>query len=166
MPLSAATLQTGRLTARRRFAGAQAAKEDAERQQVGVKTLDEMTTQEVMQEASKVQDQSLSKVKRMQQQVEETRQLGSATAVRLKGQTEQLKNIDTDIMKVKSNLSRADLLLRAFMRKMMTDKLIMSFACLVFIGLIVIVVMKLMEPSESSEDSQPATGLVGAESES
>ena len=35
-------------------------------------------------------------------------------------------NIDTDIMKVKSNLSRADLLIRAFMRKMATDKIIMS----------------------------------------
>ena len=39
-----------------------------------------------------------------------------------------LRNIDADIMKVKSNLSRADLLLRAFMRKIMTDKIIMIFS--------------------------------------
>ena len=39
-------------------------------------------------------------------------------AAKLKAQTEQLQNIDVDIMKVKSNLKRADLLLRAFMRRL------------------------------------------------
>jgi len=143
------------------FTELQAAKEDAERQQVGVRTVDEMTTQEVIQEASKVQDASMSKVKRMQQQVAESREVGAATAVRLKGQTEQLKNIDTDIMKVKSNLSRADLLLRAFMRKMMTDKLIMGFMCLIFVGIIVIVVYKLAKPG-GDEDEDVPDSVVGA----
>ena len=135
----------------------QAAKEEAERQQVGVRTVDEMSTQEVIQEASKVQDASLNKVKRMQQTVEESRQVGAATAIRLKGQTEQLKNIDTDIMKVKSNLSRADLLLRAFMRKMMTDKLIMGFMLLIFIGIVVIVIYKMVGPDKADEGSAPTS---------
>ena len=104
----------------------QHAKQEAERAQVGVKTLDEMTTQEVLQEAGKVQDQSLGALSRMKQQIAQTKEVGATTAVQLKAQTEQLKNIDTDIMKVKSNLTRADLLVRAFMRKIMTDKIIMS----------------------------------------
>ena len=124
----------------------QVAKEEAERQQVGLRSLDQMTTQEVMHEASKVQDASMLKVKRMQQQVAETSMVGTATATALKGQTEQLKNIDADIIKVKSNLSRADLLLRQFMRKMMTDKLIMSFLCLIVIGVGVIIVWKVVDP--------------------
>mmetsp|Transcript_12798 Transcript_12798/g.32763 ORF Transcript_12798/g.32763 Transcript_12798/m.32763 type:complete len:254 (-) Transcript_12798:270-1031(-) len=139
------------------FTELQAAKEEAERQQVGVRTVDEMSTQEVIQEASKVQDASLNKVKRMQQTVEESRQVGAATAIRLKGQTEQLKNIDTDIMKVKSNLSRADLLLRAFMRKMMTDKLIMGFMLLIFIGIVVIVIYKMVGPDKADEGSAPTS---------
>ena len=52
-------------------------------------------------------------------------QVGTETAEKLRGQTEQLRNIDVDIMKVKSNLNRADVLIRAFVRKMMTDKIIM-----------------------------------------
>ena len=133
------------------FTELQAAKEDHERQQVGVRSVDEMTTQEVMQEATKVQDQSMLKVKRMQQQVEESRAVGIATAQKLKGQTDQLKSIDADIMKVKSNLARADVLLRAFMRKMATDKLIMGFMCLIFIGVIVIIVFQVMNPEAAEE---------------
>ena len=133
------------------FTELQAAKEDNERQQVGVRSVDEMTTQEVMQEATKVQDQSMLKVKRMQQQVEESRAVGIATAQKLKGQTDQLKSIDADIMKVKSNLARADVLLRAFMRKMATDKLIMGFMCLIFIGVIVIIVFQVMNPEAAEE---------------
>ena len=49
-------------------------------------------------------------------------------------------------MKVRSNLGRADLLMRAFMRKMMTDKIIMIFMLLIFIGIVVIVVWKIVDP--------------------
>ena len=123
-----------------------AAKQEHERQQVGVKTVDEMTTEEVLTEAGKVQDKSLGALGRMQQQIAQSREVGAATAVQLEGQTAQLRNIDADIMKVRSNLGRADLLLRAFMRKIMTDKIIMIFMLLIFIGIIVIVVWKIVDP--------------------
>jgi len=143
------------------FTELQAAKEDAERAQVGVRTVDEMTTQEVITEAGKVQDASMLKVKRMQQQVAESREVGAATAVRLKGQTEQLKNVDTDIMKVKDNLSRADLLLRAFMRKMMTDKLIVAFMCMIMIGIGVIVAFKVINGGDD-DDAETSTSVSAA----
>ena len=123
-----------------------AQQQEMERAQVGVHTVDEMTTQEVLQEAGKVQDQSLSAIKRMQQNIAASREVGTATAAALEDQTRQLKNIDTDIMKVKSNLVRADLLVRAFMRKIMTDKIIMLFMLLIFIGVIVIIVWKIIDP--------------------
>lgn len=123
-----------------------AQQQEIERAQVGVHTVDEMTTQEVLQEAGKVQDQSLSAIKRMQQNIAASREVGTATAAALEDQTRQLKNIDTDIMKVKSNLVRADLLVRAFMRKIMTDKIIMLFMLLIFIGVIVIIVWKIIDP--------------------
>ena len=130
----------------------QQAQLENERQQIGVRTVDEMSTQEVLQEAGKVQDQSLAAVKRMQQNIADSREVGTATAVKLEGQTRQLKNIDADIMKVKSNLNRADLLLRAFMRKMATDKIIMGFMLLIFIGVAVIIIWKIVNP-EAVEDA-------------
>jgi len=127
-------------------------KQDFERQQVGVRTLDEMTTQEVLQEASRIQDKDLGALERMKQQIAQTGEVAAATATRLKGQTDQLKNIDTDVMKVKSNLARADLLVRAFMRKMMTDKIVMVFMCLIFCGIIAIVIYKIVDP-KGAEDA-------------
>ena len=79
-----------------------------------------MTAGEIIQEGAAIQDKSKAAVDRMKRQIEESKQVGAETAAKLKGQTEQLKNIDQDIMKVKSNLKRADLLLRAFMRKIIS----------------------------------------------
>jgi len=127
------------------------AKSEAERSGRGLRHVDDMTTGEVIQEASKTQDKSLASLGRMKAQIADTMQLGADTASKLKGQSEQLQNIDTDIMKVKSNLNRADLLIRAFMRKMMTDKLIMVFMCLIFLGIIAIVIFKIVDPKGTDE---------------
>ena len=91
----------------------------------------------------------------MKRQIEESKQVGAETAAKLKGQTEQLKNIDQDIMKVKSNLKRADLLLRAFMRRMATDKIVMVFMCLIFLGIIIIIACKSLGV-EGTEDMNGA----------
>ncbi len=133
-----------------------AALQDAQRASLGVRTVDEMSTQEVLKEASSVQEKSLQSIGRMRQQIEVSKEVGAQTAIRLKDQTEQMKAIDTDVMKVKSNLSRADLLIRAFMRKMMTDKIIMGFMCLIFVGVVVIIVYKIAVPDE--EESSNTVG--------
>ena len=61
------------------------------------------------------------------------------------------KNIDVDIMKVRSNLKRADLLLKAFMRRMMTDKVVMIFMCLIFCGVVGIIAYKIIDPKGADE---------------
>ncbi len=130
-----------------------AALQDAQRASLGVRTVDEMSTQEVLKEASSVQEKSLQSIGRMRQQIEVSKEVGAQTAIRLKDQTEQMKAIDTDVMKVKSNLSRADLLIRAFMRKMMTDKIIMGFMCLIFVGVVVIIIYKIAVPGEEESSN-------------
>ena len=80
------------------------AKTEGERGGLALRSVDDMTAGEIIQEAAKTQDQSLASVQRMKQQIADSKQVGAETAQKLKGQTEQLKNIDLDIMKVKSNL--------------------------------------------------------------
>lgn len=133
-------------------AGLAASREDAERSELGVLTVDEMTTEEVLQEADETQDKSLSALQRMQKDIAASKEVGTEAAARLQAQTDQLKNVDTDIMKVKSNLARADVLVRAFVRKMATDKIIMGFMCLIFIGVVVIIVYKVVDP-KGADDS-------------
>lgn len=54
--------------------------------------------------------------------------------------------------KVRSNLTRADDILRAFMRRMMTDKFVMVFMCLIFIGVIGIIAYKIIDPKGAKDD--------------
>jgi len=124
----------------------QIAKSDADRQNLGVRSIEEMTPAEILEVAGKTQDQSLASVNRMKQRIAESKVVGAETAEKLRGQTEQLKNIDVDIMKVKSNLNRADVLIRAFVRKMMTDKIIMLLVCLIFCGVVGIIVYRVVKP--------------------
>lgn len=131
----------------------QIVKGEVDRQNLGVRSIDEMTAHEILDVASKTQDQSLASVNRMKQRIEESKQVGTATAEQLRSQTEQLKNIDVDIMKVKSNLNRADVLIRAFVRKMMTDKIILVLVCLIFLGVIGIIVYRVIDPNAGSDSS-------------
>jgi SNARE protein len=96
-----------------------------------------------------------------------TEQLGSETAVKLKQQTDQLVNIHRNVDLIESDLQRADKIvrplisalepscplhrsfpcfsplprgqMRAFMRRLATDKLILCFILLIIVGIIVIV---------------------------
>lgn len=129
----------------------QLAKTEIERAQIGARTIEEMTSGEIITEASKTQDQSIAALSRMNIQIESSKQVAADTSLTLKSQTEQLKNIDTDIMKVKSNLNRADVLIRAFVRKMATDKIIMTFMCLIFTGVVVIIIWKVVDPDGADE---------------
>ena len=79
----------------------------------------------------------------------------------------RLKDIDTDILKVKSNLNRADLLVRAFIRKMATDKIIVVLICLIFIALIAVIAYSILKPKDENNSPTPAvntqtTNLVGS----
>jgi len=121
----------------------------------GARNVDDMTSGEIIQEGAGIQDKSKAAVDRMKRQIEESKQVGAETASKLKGQTEQLKNIDQDIMKVKSNLKRADLLLRAFMRRMATDKIFMVFMCLIFCGIIAIIVAKALDVEGTDDLNAP-----------
>jgi len=127
------------------------AKSEAERGGIGLRSIDDMNAGEIIQEADRTQDKSLASIGRMKGQIADSMQVGAETASKLKAQTEQMQNIDTDIMKVRSNLNRADLLIRAFMRKMMTDKIIMVFVCLIFVGIVTIIVYKVVDPKGSDE---------------
>jgi len=142
-------------------------KQDVERTALGVRSVDEMTPAQILEVAGKTQDQSLASTRRMQQRIAESKQIGSETAMKLKSQTEQLKDIDTDILKVKSNLNRADLLVRAFIRKMATDKIIVVLICLIFIALIAVIAYSILKPKDENNSPTPAvntqtTNLVGS----
>merc|ERR1712070_265491 len=84
--------------------------------------------------------------------VEEAKAVGREASEKLKAQTQQLQNIDNDIKTIESNLKRADALVRAFMRRMMTDKLILVFLGLIVLAIVIIVIYSAVNP-KGAEDA-------------
>jgi len=106
----------------------------------GKKNVDSMTADEVLDQAKKTQEKSLTSLDDTLRTIEETKAVGSETSNKLKSQTEQLRKVESGIQEVQSNLKLASKQLSAFARKLATDKLIMGFIVLIIIGIIFIIV--------------------------
>jgi len=111
---------------------------------------DTMTTQQVLEKGAKTQDESIKSLDRTIATIEQTKHLGSETAQALAEQTEQLGRISEGVDEVESNLKQADKQLRAFVRKIATDKIIMGFMCLIVCAIVAIIVIKVVDTSATS----------------
>jgi len=114
-------------------------------------SVDQMTAQQIIQKGAAIQEQSIASTTRSKQMIEQSKAVGVEAAAKLKQQTEQMRNIDDDIMKVETNLKRADLLLRAFLRRMATDKFVMVFLFLIVVGIVTIIIYKAINPEGAKE---------------
>lgn len=79
--------------------------------------------------------------------------MGTAAAVKLRAQGEALQRVDAALDEIESNVRRANKQVRAFIRRMGTDKLILVLVLLVAIGLVVAVVVPLVQ-QETNEGEQ------------
>lgn len=98
--------------------------------------------QEILDEAGRVQAKSKSSVQRMLKQVAGTEELAASTMETMTNQTEQLSKIHSDLEEMDSTLKLADAQIKAYMRKMATDKVILSFLFLIVVGFVVILGLK------------------------
>ncbi|KAI9190368.1 hypothetical protein H9P43_001802 [Blastocladiella emersonii ATCC 22665] len=111
-----------------------------------VKGVDEMTAKEMTQAALETQAQSLQSTARTKAVIATTIQMGTETFDVLKQQTEQIQGINDKVDQVESNLKRADKQLRAFLRKMATDRIIMIFVFLIVLGIVGAILIRVFDP--------------------
>eukprot|EP00002_Diphylleia_rotans_P015402 TRINITY_DN2989_c0_g3_i2.p1 TRINITY_DN2989_c0_g3~~TRINITY_DN2989_c0_g3_i2.p1 ORF type:complete len:221 (-),score=73.31 TRINITY_DN2989_c0_g3_i2:290-952(-) len=117
---------------------------------VGPNDVELMTNAQKLDEASKVQDQSLGSLARSKKLVQNATEIGVETNKQLKAQTEQLNAINSDIDDIQNNLQQADRQIRAFMRRMATDKVITCLLCLIFVGVIVAIAYSIIDPNSNT----------------
>mmetsp|Transcript_38440 Transcript_38440/g.83274 ORF Transcript_38440/g.83274 Transcript_38440/m.83274 type:complete len:217 (+) Transcript_38440:1-651(+) len=77
----------------------------------------------VLDNTKRVQKESVDTVQRSLQLVDNMQTMGAETTVQMKQQTEQLRNIYTELKTMDSELDRANKLVRQFIRRAMTDKI-------------------------------------------
>jgi SNARE protein len=87
-------------------------------------------------------------LERSRRTIEQTAEVGRETSGKLKAQTEQLGRIGDDLDKIETTLKRADRELRAFIRRMATDKVIMCFMMLIVLGICAIIIYQIVNKSK------------------
>jgi SNARE protein len=82
-----------------------------------------------MKATQNVQNDSLQSVERSKRLVQESQEIGGSTLVTLGEQKEQLIKISQNLDEIDDELKRADKLMRSFMRRMATDRIVSLFTC-------------------------------------
>lgn len=103
---------------------------------------DEASAMQIVEQARGVQDESMNSVARSQRLVDQAEKIGVETASKLKDQTDQMKRIYSQVDNIEGNLARADKIMREFVKRMATDKLVLCFILLILVGIITIVAWK------------------------
>jgi|EP00953_Heterococcus_sp_UTEX-ZZ885_P015339 novel plant SNARE len=98
------------------------------------------TPEQKLDQAELIQNKTEAKYKNMITVLEQTEEVGSATAATLQDQRDQINDITEGVMEIDSMLTRADKLVRIFSRRLATDKFIQCFGFLNVAALVAIIV--------------------------
>ncbi|KAK5580720.1 hypothetical protein RB653_000744 [Dictyostelium firmibasis] len=113
--------------------------------------------QEIMQKAKKTQLQDIDTTHRILQEVNQINEVGTSTLEEMAVQEDQMKRIQKDMEEIDGNLKLATRQMRAFARKMATDKIIMGLVLLIVAAIIFVIVYSIVKP-KSKTVQQNVTG--------
>ncbi|OWM67388.1 novel plant SNARE 13 [Punica granatum] len=122
-----------------------------------VQVASSMTNQELVDAGHKTMDETDQAIERSKKVVEQTVEVGTQTAVTLKGQTEQMGRIVNDLDTIQFSIKKASQLVKEIGRQVATDKCIMLFLFLIVCGVIAIIIVKIVNPS--NKDIRDIPGL-------
>ncbi|KAJ6722182.1 VESICLE TRANSPORT V-SNARE PROTEIN VTI1-RELATED [Salix viminalis] len=109
-----------------------------------------MSNQELIDAGVKTMNETDQAIERSKQVVEETIEVGTQTAVTLKGQTEQMGRIVNELDTIQFSIKKASQLVKEIGRQVATDKCIMLFLFLIVCGVIAIIIVKIVNPSNKN----------------
>ncbi|XP_030539911.2 novel plant SNARE 13 [Rhodamnia argentea] len=116
-----------------------------------------MTNQQLIDAGTKQMDETDQVIERSKKVVEQTMEVGTQTAVTLKGQTEQMGRIVNELDTIQFSINKASQLVKEIGRQVATDKCIMLFLLLIVCGVIAIIVVKIVNPH--NKDIRDIPGL-------
>lgn len=123
----------------------------------GQQQLEQMQTQELVEQGRKEMRQTEASVERSKKVVQDTIEVGQKTASTLREQTEQMQRIEEGIDQVRFDLQRARGMVRDISKSIATDKCIMCLFALVICAVIAIIVLE--ETKGSSKVNVPGRSI-------
>lgn len=115
---------------------------------------------DLLQEASKIQDDTMSSLSRTKGMIEASKEIGNATLEILQKQREQIAEIDHEITSIDSNMKRARILVKNFSRRMAGDRIIQIFTALNIVMLIVVVIYVIVSGRTLAKDRSSGSSNV------
>lgn len=109
-----------------------------------------MSNQELVNAGMKTMDETDQTIERTKKVVEQTIEVGTETAVQLKGQTDQMGRIVNELDTINFSIKKASQLVKEIGRQVATDKCIMLFLLLIVCGVIAIIVVKIVNPNNKN----------------
>ena len=96
----------------------------------------DMSAKEMATQAKSLQQNTAESTARSKNTIQQTAQIGTGIQITLAKQNEQLRQVDAGLDRVDGNIRQAEHQVRAFLRRMATDKLIMVMLILVILATI------------------------------
>lgn len=109
-----------------------------------------MSNQELVNAGMRTMDETDHAIERSKQVVGQTIEVGTQTAVTLKGQTDQMGRIVNELDTIQFSIKKASQLVTEIGRQVATDKCIMLFLLLIVCGVIAIIIVKIVNPNNKS----------------
>ncbi|XP_058210023.1 novel plant SNARE 13-like [Rhododendron vialii] len=109
-----------------------------------------MSNQELVNAGMRTMDETDHAIERSKQVVGQTIEVGTQTAVTLKGQTDQMGRIVNELDTIHFSIKKASQLVTEIGRQVATDKCIMLFLLLIVCGVIAIIIVKIVNPNNKS----------------
>ncbi|CAN6833562.1 unnamed protein product [Brassica oleracea] len=116
-----------------------------------------MSNQELMNKGNSMMDDTDQAIERGKKIVQETINVGTDTSAALKAQTDQMSRVVNELDSIHFSLKKASKLVKEIGRQVATDKCIMAFLCLIVIGVIAIIIVKIVNPN--NKDIRDIPGL-------
>ncbi|KAM5568544.1 putative plant SNARE 13 [Rosa sericea] len=116
-----------------------------------------MSNQELINSGVKTMDETDQVIERSKKVVQQTIEVGTQTAVTLKGQTDQMGRIVNELDTIQFSIKKATQLVKEIGRQVATDKCIMLFLLLIVCGVIAIIIVKVVNPN--NKDIRDIPGL-------
>ncbi|KAL6190759.1 hypothetical protein ACLB2K_037153 [Fragaria x ananassa] len=116
-----------------------------------------MSNQELINSGMKTMDETDQVIERSKKVVQQTLEVGTQTAVTLKGQTDQMGRIVNELDTIQFSIKKATQLVKEIGRQVATDKCIMLFLLLIVCGVIAIIIVKVVNPN--NKDIRDIPGL-------
>jgi SNARE protein len=105
-----------------------------------------MTNQQLVNHGNSLMDETDQSIERSKQTVQSTINAGAETAAALKAQTEQMSRVVNELDSIHFSIKKASKLVKEVGRQVATDKCIMALLCLIVIGVIAIIIVKIVNP--------------------